>query len=248
MAAPTMFLKLPLDLSDPMSHLKSGQIEQGRLILPQRDAIPAAVFERLNWSQELRRSNHIPRAEPGALFMSRSKQLKGVANAAPAIKNHLKVVQGQYCSMAHNDRLLKWLGGLRREAMQRPFLGPLAHLALDDPGVDPVAPWLECFLGNLLYQPVVPAATAARAGRTLGQAAAQDFQRRGQRQSPQVQVLSGGGFVHQHPHPIVGQQQAIDLLDHSGRGLAAQHRAFALMGLEFRSSSSRASFSSPRSW
>lgn len=133
--------------------------------------------------------------------------------------------------------------------MQRPFLGPLAHLALDDPGVDPVAPWLERFLGNFLDQPVVPAATAARAGRTLGQAAAQDFQRRGNRQSPRVQVLSGGGFVHQHPHPIVGQQQAIDLLDHSGRGLAAQHRAFALMGLEFRVlSSSRASFSSPRSW
>jgi heat shock protein HslJ len=45
---PDDVLKLPLDLSDPMSHLKSGQIEQGRLILPQRNAIPAAVFEHSN--------------------------------------------------------------------------------------------------------------------------------------------------------------------------------------------------------
>jgi len=134
--------------------------------------------------------------------------------------------------MAHNDGLLKWLGWLRKEAMQGPFLGPFAHLALDDTGVDPVAPWLDHFLGNLLHQQVVPAGQPAFAGRTLGQATAQDFQRRGKRQSPRVQVLSGGRFVHQHPHQIVCQQQAIDLLDHTGRGLAAEHWAFALMGLE----------------
>jgi hypothetical protein len=83
--------------------------------------------------------------------------------------------------------------------MQRPFLGPFAHLAFDGPRGDPVAPWLERFPGNLLCQPVVPAAMA-RAGRTLGRAAAQDFRGRGKRQPLRVQPPSGGGFVHQHPH------------------------------------------------
>jgi heat shock protein HslJ len=41
-------LKLPLDLTDPMSHLKAGRIDKGRLILPEREAIPASVFERVD--------------------------------------------------------------------------------------------------------------------------------------------------------------------------------------------------------
>jgi heat shock protein HslJ len=41
-------LKLPLDLTDPMSHLKAGRIDKGRLILPKREAIPASVFERVD--------------------------------------------------------------------------------------------------------------------------------------------------------------------------------------------------------
>ena len=41
-------LKLPLDLTDPMSHLKAGRIDKGRLILPERGAIPASVFERVD--------------------------------------------------------------------------------------------------------------------------------------------------------------------------------------------------------
>ncbi len=45
---PEGVLKLPLDLSDPLSHLRSGQIHQGRLILPHRNATPSAVFKRLD--------------------------------------------------------------------------------------------------------------------------------------------------------------------------------------------------------
>ena len=41
-------VKLPLDLTDPMSHLKAGRIDKGRLILPERGAIPASVFERMD--------------------------------------------------------------------------------------------------------------------------------------------------------------------------------------------------------
>jgi len=41
-------LKLPLDLTDPMSHLKAGRIDKGRLILPERGAIPGSVFERVD--------------------------------------------------------------------------------------------------------------------------------------------------------------------------------------------------------
>jgi hypothetical protein len=41
-------LKVPLDLTDPMSHLKAGRIDKGRLILPEREAIPASVFERVD--------------------------------------------------------------------------------------------------------------------------------------------------------------------------------------------------------
>jgi hypothetical protein len=36
----------------------------------------------------------IPRQSRGLSFMSRSKRLNGVANAAPPIGDHLKVVQG----------------------------------------------------------------------------------------------------------------------------------------------------------
>jgi heat shock protein HslJ len=41
-------LKLPLDLTDPMSHLKAGRIDKGRLILPAREEIPESVFERVD--------------------------------------------------------------------------------------------------------------------------------------------------------------------------------------------------------
>lgn len=39
-------LKLPLDLTDPMSHLQAGKIDKGRLMLPEREEIPESVFER----------------------------------------------------------------------------------------------------------------------------------------------------------------------------------------------------------
>jgi heat shock protein HslJ len=39
-------LKLPLDLTDPMSHLTAGRIDAGRLMLPERAGIPASVFTR----------------------------------------------------------------------------------------------------------------------------------------------------------------------------------------------------------
>jgi hypothetical protein len=41
-------LKLPLDLTDPMSHLKAGRIDKGRLILPKREEIPDSVFEHMD--------------------------------------------------------------------------------------------------------------------------------------------------------------------------------------------------------
>jgi hypothetical protein len=41
-------LKLPLDLSDPRSHLHAGRLEKGRLLLPARGEIPEAAFERVD--------------------------------------------------------------------------------------------------------------------------------------------------------------------------------------------------------
>lgn len=35
---------LPLDLTNPLAHLESGMLEDGRLSLPARGAIPAAIF------------------------------------------------------------------------------------------------------------------------------------------------------------------------------------------------------------
>jgi heat shock protein HslJ len=46
MGCPDGKLKLPVDLADPMSHLKEGRIEKGRLILPERGGLPSSVFER----------------------------------------------------------------------------------------------------------------------------------------------------------------------------------------------------------
>jgi heat shock protein HslJ len=39
-------VKLPLDLADPMSHLKSGRIENGKLILPARAGMAESAFMR----------------------------------------------------------------------------------------------------------------------------------------------------------------------------------------------------------
>ena len=40
-------VKLPLDLSDPMAHLKQGRIEKDMLRLPAREPMPASVFKRV---------------------------------------------------------------------------------------------------------------------------------------------------------------------------------------------------------
>lgn len=40
--------KLPLDLTDPMSHLTAGRIDKGRLILPAQGDFPESVFERVD--------------------------------------------------------------------------------------------------------------------------------------------------------------------------------------------------------
>lgn len=39
-------VKLPLDLSNPMAHLKEGRIERDRLRLPTREPMPASAFKR----------------------------------------------------------------------------------------------------------------------------------------------------------------------------------------------------------
>ena len=116
--------------------------------------------------------------------------------------------------------------------MFSPFLGPFAHFSFDDSGIDAVASRWDDFLGHLLDQQTIPSLTAALAGRTLGQATAQDFQRGGKGHTLWIEVLSAGGFLHQYPHQVMGQHQAIDFLEHAGGGLTAQYGAFALVGLQ----------------
>ncbi len=40
-------VKLPLDLADPMSHLESGRLHNGTLILPAREGIAESAFRRV---------------------------------------------------------------------------------------------------------------------------------------------------------------------------------------------------------
>jgi heat shock protein HslJ len=40
-------VKLPLDLGDPLAHLKEGRIERDMLRLPSREPMPASVFKRV---------------------------------------------------------------------------------------------------------------------------------------------------------------------------------------------------------
>ena len=44
--------------------------------------------------------------------------------------------------------------------MLGPLLPPVAHLPLDDPGVDPVPTLLQDFLGHLRHQILIPPAEA----------------------------------------------------------------------------------------
>lgn len=48
MACPNETLRLPLDLTDPMSHLKGGRVENGKLTLPARGDMPASVFQHVD--------------------------------------------------------------------------------------------------------------------------------------------------------------------------------------------------------
>ena len=45
-------LKLPLDLADPMSHLKTGTVRNGTLSLPARQGIASSVFRRVESNPE----------------------------------------------------------------------------------------------------------------------------------------------------------------------------------------------------
>jgi heat shock protein HslJ len=49
---PDETIKLPLDLSDAMSHLEAGRIERERLVLPARGGMPPSVFRRVKSPQE----------------------------------------------------------------------------------------------------------------------------------------------------------------------------------------------------
>src|ERR1043165_351718 len=102
--------------------------------------------------------------------------------------------------------------------MLRPFFWPLAHLAFDGPWVNAVAARVQLFLGNLAEQVAIPALPTATLTWAFGQSATQDLQRAGEREAARRQLLDLGGFKHQLAHHVVGEQEAVDLLDHPGRG------------------------------
>src|SRR3954453_9199358 len=139
----------------------------------------------------------------------------------------------QYRSTAHDDCLAKLLGGLRIVAMLGPLLPPVAHLPLDDPRIDPVATLLQNFLGHLSHQILVPPAEAPVARRTLGQPTPQDLQGRGGREMMRVDPPRRRRLLHQRADDVVPQQEPVQLLHDSAGRLAPQHRAFALMRLQF---------------
>ena len=56
------------------------------------------------------------------------------------------------------------------------FLGPLALLELDDPGIDAVASGRQRFAGDFFPQALPPELAALRTAGTLRQAAAEDLE------------------------------------------------------------------------
>src|SRR5271166_6350012 len=64
------------------------------------------------------------------------------------------------------------------------LLQPLAHLLLDDSGVDSVPAFIQLLFGNLGDQVVIPLASTTTAHRTFRQSTPQDLQRPYERGNP----------------------------------------------------------------
>ena len=77
------------------------------------------------------------------------------------------------------------------------FLGHLRIFRLMTWGIDTVASGADDRLSHLLHQPPIPALAAALTGWALRHATAQDFEGRGERQSPGVELLRSGDVIDQ---------------------------------------------------
>ena len=71
------------------------------------------------------------------------------------------------------------------------FLQPLAHLLLDDSGVDSVPAFIQLLFGNLGDQVVIPLASTTTAHRTFRQSTPQDLQRPSEREPLRIDAILG---------------------------------------------------------
>jgi len=113
------------------------------------------------------------------------------------------------------------------------FFQPVAHLPFDDARIDSVAAFGDDFLRDFFQQIRPPSLTGRWALGALRQTATQDLQRPDEGDPQRTDRHLLGGLVHQRAEHVVSEHQPVDLLDHSRRRLAPQHRSFALVGLEF---------------
>jgi len=101
----------------------------------------------------------------------------------------------------------------------RPFLGPVAHLALMTRGVDPITAWLRT-APHLGQQVGPPTTTADALWGNLGQAHRKIFNVAVNDSARGLRTRAHRRLEQQPPYREVRQQQSFDLLDHAGRRLA----------------------------
>lgn len=105
----------------------------------------------------------------------------------------------------------------------------LRHFLFDDARVHPIATRGQLFLCDFLQQFSIPPRQAMFAASALRQAAPQNLQRGGKRQTPRIDFLQFRRLHHRFAYNVVRQQQTVDFLDDAGDRLAAQRRSFLLV-------------------
>ena len=105
-----------------------------------------------------------------------------------------------------------------RPVVFRTFFGEVGHLPFDHPGVDPVVPKGQEPAGDVGdhsrvegWQPCGGRGAKERGGFP------QDPHGVNETQSPGIDVHGQSGFVHEEPHGVVAQQDAVDFLENAAR-------------------------------
>ena len=113
------------------------------------------------------------------------------------------------------------------------LLQPLAHLLLDDSGVDSVPAFIQLLFGNLGDQVVIPLASTTTAHRTFRQSTPQDLQRPVNESRCGSMPFSAWASCISTRMMKCPSIQPCQLLHHAPGCLTPQHRTLSLMSLQF---------------